>query len=98
MNIGNWDSYREAIVKEYRDETFRSEYEARRKLWKCVIIILKYDPKPDAAIEQLLQIATGVHGVKTVSAFSTVQSARDKFAAEKQDSRRQALGLGDDND
>lgn len=77
MNINYTTRYLDAVVAEYEADSFDNVWEAKKKLWKCAVIVWENDPKPEGRINQLRDLALD-HGVKPTDIGTTIESARKR--------------------
>jgi hypothetical protein len=81
--IRNPDRYLVTVVDSYRDDCdqgFSDDWAAKQALWKAAVVVYETADDPEAWLDVLAAVATGVAGLKAGQVESTIKSARHKAA------------------
>ena len=68
--------YLSAVVAEYRAECatgFSNDYDARRKLWHCAVVVFEVAENPEPWLDQLRELSLG--HVRPTQIETTIRSA-----------------------
>ncbi len=77
--VRNVERYLSAVIAEYRDECatgFPNDYEARRKLWHCAVVVCETTDDPEPWLDQLRELSPG--HIRPTQVETTIRSAERK--------------------